>query len=805
MARFAKLAVDIPRQHLDVVYDYAVPEALEATCKPGCRVLVPYGKGNRRVEGFVLSLCEQSTVEGVKPIESVVDAEPLLTKADVQLALWVRERFFCTCYAALKAMLPSGLWLKGQEYAVAQPFDEQHAALLSDEAVALWQWLCKQKTAVLRAKWNKKEPAGTARQALEQAGIVAFEARHAPRIGDKQELLVSLAEGYEPDGDVRKQKTAPLQTALLQFLVDNGPTVTWSELRYYTGATPPALRALEKSGAVTLVTRQAYRRPDVTAADRRIETLTPAQQVAFDALAEALHRPDTAGALLHGVTGSGKTAVYIKLIERVLAEGGGALVLVPEIALTPQLMAQFMAQFGKRVAVLHSALSLAQRYDEWKLIRSGQADVVVGTRSAVFAPVRNLSLVIVDEEHENSFKSENAPRYHARDVAKYRCRQHNALLVLGSATPSVETMYAARQGDIALVTLPGRFNESALPPVVIADVREDLEQGHSGAIGLLLRQELEQNLERGEQAILFVNRRGRDRMQCCVSCGYIPECQACSSQLVYHAANRRLMCHYCQRSLPVPPVCPHCGGVLKPYGFGTQKVAEELQALFPDVPLLRMDSDTTAGKGAHEALLNRFRDEKVPFLVGTQMVAKGLDFENVTLVGVLAADSALNANDYRAHERAFALMTQVIGRAGRAAKPGRAVIQTFQPHNAVLAASAAQDYDAFYAAEIALRRARRLPPFSQLLALTLSGLLQDEVAAAADELKVQLAALGDGVQVLGPTPAALFRLNYRYRYQILLCGQFDRAQRSCLTALLADLARKRRTVSAYADFEPNQT
>ena len=493
-----------------------------------------------------------------------------------------------------------------------------------------------------------------------------------------------------------------------------------------------------------------------------------------------------------------------------LAQGRKALVLVPEIVLTPQLLRIFTSHFGEKIAVLHSSLRAGERYDEWKRARSGAAPVVIGTRSAVFAPLDDLGLIILDEEQESSYKSENVPRYHARDVAKYRCVQHNALLVLGSATPSVETMYQAGQGTFHLFRLKHRYNQKALPQVLIADMKEELRRGNDTSISSVLKQELQVNLDRGEQSILFLNRRGASRMVSCGECGSVPECPRCSVKLTYHSANGRLMCHHCGHSQPLPRACPVCGGLLNFIGVGTQRVQEELETLFPGVEVLRMDTDTVSAAHPHEQLLDHFRKDRVPILVGTQMVAKGLDFENVTLVGVIAPDLSLYVDDFRAGERTFSLLTQVVGRAGRGEKQGRAVIQTYTPDNDVIRFAARQDYGRFYETEIQLRRLRGYPPFADVVVVTASGPEEGAVLRCCVRLRQALdAGLGrrGDWNILGPAPAAVARVNNRYRYRLTLSGKNDREARAVIAHLLRAVHqdKENRGVSVYADLDPYQS
>ena len=522
--------------------------------------------------------------------------------------------------------------------------------------------------------------------------------------------------------------------------------------------------------------------------------LTAEQAAAYAAIRALADTGRPEAVLLQGVTGSGKTLVYLHLVAEALERGRTALVLVPEIVLTPQMMRRFSARFGDAVAMIHSALRVTERYDQWKRIRRGEVKVVLGTRSAVFAPLKNLGLVILDEEQESGYQSENAPRYHARDVAKYLCGRDKAVLVLGSATPSVETAWAAEQGVYHRVELTERYNRRPLPEVVIADLRQEIRNGNSGSIGAVLRRELAENLDRGEQSILFLNRRGSSRMLLCGECGEVPQCPRCSVPLTYHSANGRLMCHHCGHSERAPERCPVCGGLLKHVGSGTQKVEEELRQLFPGTEVLRLDADTAAS--GHEPILRRFREERVPILLGTQMVAKGLDFPGVTLVGVLAADLSLYVDNYRAAERTFSLLTQVVGRAGRGGSRGRAVIQTYAPENDVIRCAARQDYQSFYQGEIRMRRLRRCPPFADLFTFTVSGPEEGAVYRAAARVRQALDGLCAApdmadTEALGPAPAPVVKLNNRYRYHCLLVGRNDAAARAHIRALLRDFAADR--------------
>ncbi|MCL2031516.1 MAG: primosomal protein N', partial [Oscillospiraceae bacterium] len=577
-------------------------------------------------------------------------------------------------------------------------------------------------------------------------------------------------------------------------------------LRYLTGAAPASLRRLEELRLLDMSETGIYRRPETPAYTAPPSTeLSEAQSEAVRRLYAMLEAGTPACALLHGVTGSGKTNVYIELMRRAIERGGSCLILAPEIALTPQLLERFAAHFGDRVAILHSGLSLGERMDEWKRVRAGLCDVVVGTRSAVFAPLSNLSLIILDEEHEASYKSEASPRYHAREVAKYRAVQNGALLVLGSATPSLESMYAARCGQYTYIELPARYQDRPLPAVQIADMAAGLREGGMGCIGGVLYRELRENLTRGEQSILFLNRRGASKYVVCAECRTAPECPRCSRCLVYHSVSGRLHCHLCGHSEKLGEVCG-CGGELKMVGAGTQKVVEELAELFPKTPVLRLDADTTMRKGSAQGILREFARRRVPVLVGTQMVAKGLDFPGVTLVGVINADAALWAADFRAHEKTFSLITQVVGRGGRGQTPGRAVLQSYSGLQPTLTEAAAQDYHRFYEREVELRRLLNLPPFTHLTRLCLFGARQDEVLKACLRVRgwlerwIQDQDRGDAA-VLGPAPASVLKVNLRYRYHLTLTA----GRRETLRVLTASVMKafpkdaQSRGVSLYAD------
>ena len=804
MPLIAKIAVSAATYAIDKPYDYLLPEELGAAA--GCRVLVPFGRGNRTSEGLILSVSRGVPEKPLKAVRQLLDDEPVLSQKQVKLALWMRQRYFCTLYDAIHTILPAGVWYQYREtwQICADPAWDD----LSEREASICRFLTQASCSLDEMKKEFGEDVSLLLRRLEKRGITAVTVESSQKVHDKVVQYVSLAVSGETAlaAAEQKRKKAPRQYEAVEFLVRCGRTPA-HELCYFTGVSRPALRQLEKQGIVSLSEEETYRISEKDYAVKAVPvTLNDEQQEAYDTILAQALSGEAGVTLLHGVTGSGKTSVYIRLAQALLAQGRSVMILVPEIALTPQMMARFTAYFGDEVALLHSGLRVTERYDQYKRIRRGEAHIVLGTRSAVFAPLENLGLIVLDEEQESSYESENAPSYHARDIAKYSCVQEGARLLLGSATPTVETAWHARNGDYHLALLRKRYNQKQLPQVMIADLRQELRQGNMGVISRVLREELEKNIRAGEQSILFLNRRGSSRQLLCPECGYVPQCPRCSVYLTYHSANERLMCHYCGHSEKAEARCPECGGTMKHMGFGTQKVEEELHQLFPDVEILRMDADTVGG--GHEKLLREFEEKKVPILLGTQMVAKGLDFENVTLVGVLTADLSLYVDHYRASERTFSLLTQVVGRAGRGEKAGRAVIQTYTPENDVILAAADQDYDRFYDAEIRLRKLRLDPPFADQFVITVTGPDEGAVLRASAMVRDGLAETARkkeyapfGWEVLGPAPAPVVKVNNRYRYRITVIGKNDKTLRDVIADFLRQFAARsdNRGMNMYAD------
>ncbi len=808
----AKIAVAAATFAIDKPYSYRVPPEMELC--PGLRVTVPFGKGNRRTEGVVLSLSpgEDGTL---KTVERKLDQEPLLSETMLRLAAFHRERYFCTFYDAVRAMLPAGLWFRVQDrYRLTEDRSWETKPPKNPHAAALLRLLTdlggEGDGEILRGALPSDEDYDKAMAQLLRKKWIRGERAFFPRSGDKTELVATLSASREEVRSFleRRTRSAGQQRAVLELLCDMG-SVSVKELCYFTGAKPATVKRLAELELVSLTQRNVLRCRQIRPAeDPGPLELTPDQQAVYEALSREMERAAPKPALLYGVTGSGKTSVYLKLIARCLEAGKNALLLVPEIALTPQLLSLLAAYFGNQVAVLHSSLPAGERYDQWKRVRAGQAPVVVGTRSAVYAPCPKLGLIVMDEEQEHSYRSENAPRYSAREIALWRGAKEGALVLLGSATPSVETMYRAKTGALSLYTLPQRYNGRALPQVRIVDMAAEIRSGNDTSLSAPLREALLQRVAAGEQTILFLNRRGNSRALVCVNCGHAPECPRCSARLTYHSANGRLMCHYCGFSRPAPSRCPDCGGPLKRIGTGTQKVQEELSALLPETAIDRMDADTVSAVNTHEKILTHFSQDRVPVLLGTQMVAKGLNLPGVTLVGVLDGDLSLYGGGYRAAETTFNMLTQVVGRAGRGDAPGEAILQTMQPEHPVIALAAKQDYDGFYELEIQLRQRLGYPPFGDLAVITFTGQEEDRVLRGAQKLRDSLVSClsrepyrDRHCGILGPAPCPVPKINYHFRYRLTLRCRMDRDLRALLASMLRQFGRdgENRGVTAFVD------
>lgn len=729
MPKTVGVAVSNATFHFDKLYTYAVMPDQQDAVRLGSMVLVPFGRGSRARMGVVLACDEEPESSKLKFLFDVAPASACLTPELLRLVHFLKERTFCTYYEAVKAVIPYGAQYK--------------PAVAADGVTPVLQ---KQLT---RHTENSYKLAGT------------LPAKPKPTA--KQLAAVALLGGGERTQTELEEKG--ISRAVLDNLCAKG-----------------VLECSKVNKSIDLYSSIPLKNEPIR--------LTAEQQAAYEALLPHLEDAAPHGALLYGVTGSGKTLVFLKLIERCLQLGKRALVLVPEISLTPQMILRLKSRFGKRVAVQHSALNHTERLLQWQMIQDGGADIVVGTRSAIFSPLENIGLVIIDEEQEHTYRSESAPRYSAHEVARQRAAENGALLLLASATPSTESYFAAQHGRTQLVRLTQRYGGNPLPHVEIVDMRAELASGNPREISLALEDAIRRNLDAGKQTILLLNRRGYQTIAQCEDCREVLKCQKCSVPMVYHKSAHKLLCHYCGSQMDPPPQkCPTCGGKLQYRGFGTQKAEEELAKLFPEARILRMDQDSTAAKDAHEKLLAKFARHEYDIMVGTQMVAKGLDFEDVTLVGVLGIDSLLFAQGFRAYETVFSLVTQVVGRSGRAKDPGFAIIQTTDPNNPVLNLAAAQDYDAFFEQEIAYRKLGLYPPFCGLCVVGFAGPKEIEVARAAARfaalLGQQAAKQPDlPLRVLGPTPGSIEKINDSYRYKLTVKCRNDRRFRDLIRETL---------------------
>ena len=729
MPKTVGVAVSNATFHFDKLYTYAVMPDQQDTVRLGSMVLVPFGRGSRARMGVVLACDAEPESAKLKFLFDVAPASACLTPELLRLVHFLRERTFCTYYEAVKAVIPYGA---------------QYKPTVAEDGV----------TPVLQ-----KQLVRHTENAYKLVGTLPPK----PRPTAKQLAAVALLAGGERTLSALEEKG--ISRAVLDNLCAKG-----------------VLECSKVNKSIDLYSSIPLKNEPIL--------LTEEQQAAYDALLPGLEDAAPHSALLYGVTGSGKTLVFLKLIEHCLQMGRRALVLVPEISLTPQMILRLKSQFGKRVAVQHSALNHTERLLQWQMIQDGGADIVVGTRSAIFSPLENIGLVIIDEEQEHTYRSESAPRYSAHEVARQRAAENGALLLLASATPSTESYYAAQHGRTQLVRLTKRYGGNPLPKVQIVDMRAELASGNPREISLAMEDAIRHNLEAGKQTILLLNRRGYQTVAQCEDCREVLKCQKCSVPMVYHKSAHKLLCHYCGSQLDPPPArCPACGGKLQYRGFGTQKAEEELAKLFPEARILRMDQDTTAAKDAHEKLLAKFARHEYDIMVGTQMVAKGLDFEDVTLVGVLGIDSLLFAQGFRAYETVFSLVTQVVGRSGRAKDPGFAIIQTTDPDNPVLNLAAAQDYDAFFEQEIAYRKLGLYPPFCGLCVVGFAGPKESEVARASARFAAllgrQAAKQPDlPLRVLGPTPGSIEKINDSYRYKLTVKCRNDRRFRNLIRETL---------------------
>lgn len=760
----AKVIVDIPSKSVDFTFDYIIPSRLQSMVQVGMRVIVPFGP--RTIQGYVMQVTDKPDdnidIAKLKEIKEIQDIKPELTEELIQLTEWYNNYFVTKRISMLEVMLPSAIKAK-----YTKVFSIVDVDAVPEELKVKFdkdgQYPYKE------AQYN--DDLGQIVPLLKQ-GVVSEMTLLSQNVSKKKQRAVSIIEGFDYDSVLNSLEKSKKQYELYAYLLDERHhTVLLKDLEEM-GFSKSSIDTLMRKGFVEKYDAIVERDPFETRVfeqDQK-QQLTYDQQEAYKSILESIQAHRQRTYLLHGVTGSGKTEVYLQTIEEVLKLGRQAMMLVPEIALTPQMVLRFKRRFGDEVAVLHSGLSKGERYDEWQKIRDGKASVSVGARSSVFAPFKNLGMIIIDEEHESSYKQEDYPRYQARDIAQWRSQYHQCPLILGSATPSLETYARAEKGVYELLSLPNRVNQQALPEIEIVDMRTELSSGNRSMFSEQLRKAIQQRLDKKEQIVLFLNRRGYASFMLCRDCGHVPQCSNCDISLTYHKSTDQLKCHYCGHQEVPPNKCPNCESEhIRQVGTGTQRVEELLQEAFQEARIIRMDVDTTSRKGAHEKLLDDFGAGKGDILLGTQMIAKGLDFPNITLVGVLNADTMLNLPDFRASERTYQLLTQVSGRAGRHEKEGEVIIQTYNPEHYAIKDVQANDYTAFFNKEMNYRKMGKYPPYFFLINFTIAHKEMKKVMEASKHIhKILLQHLTDKALVLGPSPAALSRINNEYRFQILV-------------------------------------
>ncbi|MCE5003241.1 primosomal protein N' [Staphylococcus pseudoxylosus] len=760
----AKVIVDIPSKSVDFTFDYIIPTRLQSMVQVGMRVIVPFGP--RTIQGYVMQVTEQPDgnidIAKLKEIKEIQDIKPELTEELIQLTEWYNNYFVTKRISMLEVMLPSAIKAKYTKvFSIVDADAVPESLLVKFDKDGQYPYK--------EAQYN--DDLGQIVPLLKQ-GIVSEVTLLSQNVSKKKQRAVSIIEGFDYDSILGSLEKSKKQYDLYAYLLDERHhTVLLKDLEEM-GFSKSSIDTLMRKGFVEKYDAIVERDPFETRVfeqDQK-QQLTDDQQEAYKSILESIQAHQQRTYLLHGVTGSGKTEVYLQTIEEVLKLGRQAMMLVPEIALTPQMVLRFKRRFGDEVAVLHSGLSKGERYDEWQKIRDGKASVSVGARSSVFAPFKNLGMIIIDEEHESSYKQEDYPRYQARDIAQWRSQYHQCPLILGSATPSLETYARAEKGVYELLSLPNRVNQQALPEIEIVDMRTELSSGNRSMFSEQLRKSIQQRLDKNEQIVLFLNRRGYASFMLCRDCGHVPQCPNCDISLTYHKSTDQLKCHYCGHQEVPPNKCPNCESEhIRQVGTGTQRVEELLQEAFQEARIIRMDVDTTSRKGAHEKLLDDFGAGKGDILLGTQMIAKGLDFPNITLVGVLNADTMLNLPDFRASERTYQLLTQVSGRAGRHEKEGEVIIQTYNPEHYAIKDVQANDYTAFFNKEMNYRKMGKYPPYFFLINFTIAHKEMKKVMEASKHIhKILLQHLTDKALVLGPSPAALSRINNEYRFQILV-------------------------------------
>ncbi|KAB7669224.1 primosomal protein N' [Bacillus sp. B1-b2] len=760
----AKVIVDVPAKQTDRPFDYLIPEWLEEVIQPGMRVIVPFGP--RKVQGFVESVVATSTFKSLKKISEPMDLIPVLNEELLSLADWLSHSTLCYKISAYQAMLPPALKAKYQRkikkvLGNETVLDPSIIELLKDKEEIAWEDALE---SVSHSTLQKEVKKGTIE--------VIYEVKSRGQKKKVKHIYPLMGRKELQQYQETINKNAKKQHSLLLYFIENPKPIEQKKLLTHLGISTAAIKGLIEKGVLGEVEQEVYRDPYEERVFERTKSLslTEDQAEALAPICEAVKNNQHEVFLLYGVTGSGKTEVYLQSIEKVLQKGEEAIVLVPEIALTPQMVNRFKGRFGDKVAVLHSGLSVGEKYDEWRKIQRKEVSVVVGARSAVFAPFENLGIIIIDEEHEMTYKQEENPRYHAKDVAIERGLKHNCPIVLGSATPSLESFARAQKGVYQLLSLPNRMNNQALPKVEIIDMREELRDGNRSMFSGVLMEKLKDRLKKKEQTVLFLNKRGHSSFVMCRDCGYVVKCPNCDISLTYHRYQNQMKCHYCGFEAHTPTICPECNGEhIRYFGTGTQKVEEELAKILPEARVIRMDVDTTSRKGSHEKLLDKFQEGEADILLGTQMIAKGLDFPRITLVGVLSADTMLHLPDFRSSEKTFQLLTQVSGRAGRHELQGEVIFQTYTPEHYSIELASKQNYDLFYQTEMQIRRQHAYPPYYFLTMITISHEELMKVVSISEKItSVIRQRLSPKTVILGPVASPISRIKNRYRYQCLI-------------------------------------
>lgn len=781
----AEILVNYKSKKVDKLFDYAIPEELSAHVVPGSCVTVPFGRANKPKEGYVFCIKEKSSENNLKSIANMSRGDIIFDEKQLELIKWMRDKYLVTYLDAVRTVAPSGAAVNREEWIELINADVRGATTKEIVKVLLDNGGAME---INRLLGCFETNISSSLSLLHKNGKIKTVFKERQNVTDKVIRVAELAidsEAVFHTLEILEKSNAVVQAKMLDILSECG-RLSLADLVHFSGGSYQAIKTLEKKGYIRTYEITVFREiSDGGTPTEQPKKLTEEQENALSSLLNTVKHGEYKSYLLHGVTGSGKTEVYMQLIAEVVKRGKQAIMLVPEISLTPQTVARFRARFSDDVAIIHSGLSLGERYDQWKKIRQGKANIVVGARSAVFAPLKNIGAIIIDEEHEQSYKSEMSPRYETHEVADFRAKQYNALLLCASATPLVTSYYKAQMGETELLTMEKRFNNNKMPSVEIVDLREELEKGNRSVLSESLKTAISQNLRNKKQTILFLNRRGYSTFVSCRSCGYVAECPNCSISLTYHKFSDTLKCHYCGYTVSNYKACPKCGSrYIRYFGGGTQKVEEEIHRIFPEATTIRMDIDTTSRKNSHEAILKKFGEEKIDILIGTQMVTKGLDFPDVTLVGVISADTMLNTDDYRAKERTFSILEQVTGRAGRAEIEGRSIVQTYSPDNSAVRLMQKHDYKQFYRDEIALRRAMWYPPFCEMVSVIFSG-KSESVTQRCSRFFVKniadLAELNQKTQILGPIPAYISKIKNKYIFRILIkCENSD-----MLTGILA--------------------